>query len=64
MMAPSHRARATAKALTYGELITVRQLVAVRAICNEQGIDQERACAAFFEEPVKPEELGSRQRPP
>lgn len=43
-----------------GELITPRQLVAIRSVANQQRINQEAACAAFFDELVKPEELSRK----
>jgi hypothetical protein len=48
------------KARTMAELVTPRQLVAVRAICNKQRLDAGAECAACFGEPVKPEELSRK----
>jgi hypothetical protein len=47
-------------AKTMAELITPRQLVAIRAICNSQRLDGEKECESFFSQKVKPEELSRK----
>jgi hypothetical protein len=54
------RAASVNLARNMGELVTPRQLTAIRAICNAHRVDQEKTCVAFFGEPIKPEELSRR----
>jgi hypothetical protein len=42
------------------ELVTPRQLWAIRAIANVGRVDAENVCADFFGQSVKPEELSRR----
>jgi hypothetical protein len=50
----------TPHARSMSELVTPRQLVAIRAISNAQRVDSENECEVFFKERIKPEELSRK----